>query len=593
MITFEIVLVFVVLLFIIISLYTGLLGPAFTFVIGVIVLGMFRILTPREILSGFANEQVMTIILLLLIGEVIRKTAIAEIIFDRYFRKARSYNGFMGRMIFMVSVFSAFLNNTPLVAVMMPYVRTWSKRYNISPSKLLIPLSYAAILGGTATLIGTSTNLIVNGMVTDQHIIPGLQSLGIFDFAWVGVPMIILGGIYLLLAGKRLLPSRQETEESRDTGIRTYFVEVQIKKNSSLAGQTIEESGLRNLPGLYLVEIHRRGKRIFVVSNNLVLEKGDKLMFAGENKQISLLTKPEYGFSIPSAGMLQRAKHANLLEIVISPNSSMIGKPLRDVNFRARYNAAVIGIYRNEESLPPRIRDTVLQAGDVLMLYATKDFYTLSSNSYDFYFISKIQEIEKVESYKIAILLGSLALVIILAAFKLISLFMSLVVLLMIILIMKMAHPKDLAKGIDYNLGLIIVMALALGTAMVKTGAADLVARFVISLLIPFGKIAVLTGIYIITALIAAYVTNMPAVAIMFPISLSVSMQLHLPAMPFILVVAYAAAANFMTPMGYQTNLMVYGPGAYQFKDYFRIGFPLTVLYMIVAVTILSLKYFQ
>ncbi len=592
MITFEIVLVFVVLIFIIVSLYTGLLGPAFTFVIGVVVLGIFRVLTPGEILSGFANEQVMIIILLLMIGEVIRKTAIAEIIFDRYFRKARSYNGFMSRMVFMVSVFSAFLNNTPLVAVMMPYVRTWSKRYNISPSKLLIPLSYAAILGGSATLIGTSTNLIVNGMVTDQHIIPGLPGLGIFDFAWVGVPMIILGGIYLLLVGKKLLPSRQDTEEISDTSLRTYFIEVQLKNNSPLVGQTIEESGLRNLPGLYLVEIHRMGKRIFVVSNNLILEKGDKLTFAGENNRISLLTKSEYGLSIPSAGMLQREKHVNLLEIVISPNSSMIGKPLREVNFRSRFNAAVIGIYRNEESLPPRIRDTVLQAGDVLMLYASNNFHTLSRDTHDFYFISKIKELEKVEGYKIAILLSGLALIIVLSALKLISLLMGLVVLLMIILIIHMTNPKELTKSIDYNLGLIIVMALALGTAMIKTGAADLVARYVIALLIPFGKVAVLTGIYIITTVIAAYVTNMPAVAIMFPVSLSVALQLHVPAMPFILVVAYASAANFMTPMGYQTNLMVYGPGAYKFNDYFRIGFPLTVLYMIVAITILSLKYF-
>ncbi len=592
MITFDIVLVFVVLLFIIISLYAGILGPAFTFVIGVVVLGFFRILTPQEMLAGFANEQVIIIILLLLIGEVIRKTAIAELVFDRYFRKARSYNGFMGRMVFMVSFFSAFLNNTPLVAVMMPYVRSWSKRYGISPSKLLIPLSYAAILGGTATLIGTSTNMIVNGMVTDQHIIPGLPGLGIFDFAWVGVPMIILGGIYLLLAGKKLLPSRKDNEEPTDLGKRTYFIEVQVKNNSQLIGQTIEKSGLRNLPGLYLVEIHRLGKRIFVVSNNLIIEKGDKLTFAGDNNKISLLTKPEYGLTIPFAGMLQRKKHANLLEIVISPNSGMIGKPLRDVNFRARYDAAVISIYRNKESVPPRIRDTILQVGDILLLYSGTDFLSRTRDSRDFYFISKVKEIERVEGYKIAILLSGLALSIILAALKLVSLFMSLVVLLMVVLILKMAKAKDLSKSIDYNLGLIIVMSMALGTAMIKTGAAGLVSRYLIVLLIPLGKVAVLSGIYIITALLAAYVTNKAAVAIMFPISLTISLQLHLPSMPFILVVAYAAAANFLTPIGYQTNLMVYRPGAYKFNDYFRIGLPLTVLYMVVTISILSLKYF-
>ncbi len=592
MITFEIVLVFIVLVYIVISLYTGLMPPAFTFVVGVVVLGFFRILTPSEILAGFANEQVMIIILLLMLGEVIRKTAIAELVFDRYFRKARSYNGFMTRMIFMVSFFSAFLNNTPLVAVMMPYVRTWSRRYNISPSKLLIPLSYAAILGGSATLIGTSTNLIVNGMLTDQHLIPGLPSLGIFDFAWVGVPMIFLGGFYLLLAGKRLLPARAGNDEEEPAGKRTYFIEVQVKNNSPLVGMTIEESGLRNLPGMYLVEIHRQGKRIFVVSNNLIIEKGDRLTFAGDNNQISLLTKPEYGLSIPSAGMLQRQRKANIIEIVISPNSTMINKRLADVNFRAQYDAAVISIYRNEEKVPPRIRDTVLQPGDVLLLYAGTEFHNRSRNTHDFYFISNVQEMEKVESWKIFILLGGLILSIILAAFKLVSLFMTLVVLLMVVLILKMSTPKEVARSIDYNLGLIIVMALALGTAMIKTGAADLAARYFIALFIPFGEVAVLTGIYIITTLLAAYVTNKAAVTIMIPIALTISLQLHLPTIPFVLTVAYAAAANFLTPIGYQTNLMVYGPGAYKFKDFFRIGIPLTVMYMVVAILILTHKYF-
>lgn len=592
MIDFQVILVFVVVIFIIISLYTGILGPAFTFLVGVVTLGFFGVLTPREILSGFANEQVMVILILLLIGEIIRKTAIAEIIFDRYFRKARSYQGFMGRMLLMVSAFSAFLNNTPLVAVMMPYVNTWSRRYGISPSKLLIPLSYAAILGGCATLIGTSTNLIVNGMVTDQQIVPGLQSLGIFDFSLVGVPMIVLGTIYLLLFSNKLLPAYKAPDEDNEIRNRTYFVEAQVKKNSPLVGLTIEESGLRNLPGIYLVEIHRMNKKIFVVSNNLLIEKGDVLKFAGDNTQISLLTKPELGLTIPSAGMLQKKKQANLIEIVISPNSEMIGKQLKDVNFRARYDAAVIGIYRNEEVLPPRIRDSYLRPGDVLLLYAGTDFLQRAKDSRDFYFFSKVDELEKIDLYKIIILLGGLIAAIVLSALNLVSLFMSLVVLLMAAFIMKMTNPKDLPRHIDYNLGLIIVMSLALGTAMIKTGAAGMVAHYFIALLYPLGKFAVLTGVYIITAILAAYVTNKAAVAIMFPISLATSIQLGLPAMPFILTVAYASAANFLTPVGYQTNLMVYGPGGYRFNDFLRIGLPLTILYMIVALTILSWKYF-
>jgi len=592
MFDFQVILVLVVVVFIIISLYVGILGPAFTFVVGVVILGFFGVLTPREILSGFANEQVMVILILLLIGEIIRKTAIAEIVFDRYFRRARTYDGFMRRMLLMVAAFSAFLNNTPLVAVMMPYVNSWSRRYGISPSKLLIPLSYAAILGGCATLIGTSTNMIVNGMVIDQQIIPGLTGLHIFDFSLVGIPMIILGVLYLLLFSNRFLPAYKAPDEENEIRSRTYFIEAQVKKNSPLIGQTIEESGLRNLPGIYLVEIHRMQKKIFVVSNNLIIEKGDVLKFAGDNTQIVLLTKPDFGLTIPSAGMLQKKRQANLIEIVISPNSEMIGKQLKNINFRAQYDAAVIGIYRNEEVLPPRIRDSVIRAGDVLLLYAGTDFLKRAKDARDFYFLSKVDELEKIEIYKIVILLGGLLISIILAAFNLVSLFMSLVVVLMAAFILKMTNPKDLPKSIDYNLGLIIVMSLALGTAMIKTGAAGILAHYFIAFLFPMGKLAVLIGIYVVTVFLAAYITNKAAVAIMFPISLSASLELGLPAMPFILTVAFAAAANFITPIGYQTNLMVYGPGGYRFKDFMRIGLPLTLIYMVVALTILSWKYF-
>ncbi len=205
----DILIISIVLVFIVVSLYTEIVGPAFTFFIGVIVLGFFGILTPKEILSGLANEQIAVIILLLLIGDIIRKTDIIDWLFDRVFRKTSTYRGFLGRMIFVVAGSSAFLNNTPLVAIMMPYVHNWSKRNNITPSKLLIPLSYAAILGGCATLIGTSTNLIVNGMVTDQLIISGLEPLELFDFTLVGLPMIILGSAYLILFGNKLLPSEK------------------------------------------------------------------------------------------------------------------------------------------------------------------------------------------------------------------------------------------------------------------------------------------------------------------------------------------------------------------------------------------------
>lgn len=592
MINFHLILVIIVILFILISLYLELLGATFTFLVAVIILGFFGVLTPREILSGFANEQIAVIIMLLLFGDIIRRTAVIDNMFEKIFSGAKSYKGFLSRMMLVVAGFSAFLNNTPLVAVMMPYVNNWSKRNEIPPSKFLIPLSYAAILGGCATLIGTSTNLIVNGLVVDQDIVQNLEPLNIFDFVWVGVPMIIIGYLYFMFWGYRLLPERKHPLDDIQGTNRNYLIETQIRKKSRLIGKNIGESGLRDLKGLYLVEIQRNEKKIFVVSNNLVLAESDILVFAGNTDKVTDLIDRDLGLSIPSVGMLRRKKKTEIVEIVISHNSSLINKSLKKINFRANFDAAVIGVHRNEGRIESKLRDVVLKAGDVLLLYSGDDFISRSRDTSDFYYISKVKTYQRFEWYKIPILVGGLVLSIILSALHIIPLFMGLIVLLLASLVMKVTNPKDLPKGIDYDLVLIIVMSLALGTAMIKSGAADLIANFFINIFLPFGKIGIIFGIYLITAFMAAYITNKAAVAIIFPISLTMAVNLELPYMPFILVVAYAAAANFMTPVGYQTNLMVYGPGGYSFKDFFKVGFPLTMIYMVVTVTILSLIYF-
>ncbi|MDX9694512.1 MAG: SLC13 family permease [Bacteroidales bacterium] len=587
----DLIVVLVVILFILVSLYRDLLGTTFTFVIAVTVLGFFKILTPSEILSGFANEQIAVIILLLLLGDIIRQTAIIEVVFDRLFKSARSYKGFLGRMVLVISGFSAFLNNTPLVAVMMPYINSWCKRNNISPSKFMIPLSYAAIIGGCATLIGTSTNLIVNGMWVDQKIIPNAESLNIFEFAWVGIPMIIIGTLYLVFFSDKLLPARTDLLSEFSKNSRSYIIETEIRKNSHLIGKTLEESGLTNLKGYYLIEIFRNNYKISLLSSEIVLQQDDQLIFAGDTNVITDMLNTDSGLTLPSVGMLNKKKQTEVVEIVISHNSKMIGRSVSEIRFRARFDAAVIAVHRNGERISGKLGETIIKAGDVLLLYTGADFFSRSVDTHDFYFISKVKDFQKLESYKIWTLLGGTVLVILLSAFHLVSLFMGLIVLLMIVISMKIAKPKELYKAIDYNLAMIIALSLALGTAMIKTGAADLVADLVVKVFLPLGKVGLLFGIYFITAILAAYITNKAAVAIVFPVSIMMASNLGLNPIPFVLVVSFAAAANFMTPHGYQTNLMVYGPGGYTFTDFFKIGFPLTMIYMVVTVIILRFIY--
>ncbi|NPD46758.1 SLC13 family permease [Lentimicrobium sp. S6] len=585
--------VYTVITFILLSLYFNWLGASFTFVLGVLTLGFAGILSPKEILSGFANEQIIIIIVLLLIGDIIRSKGILNNFFEKFvFRGARTYHRFLGRMMFMVAGSSAFLNNTPLVAVMMPYVNKWSGKNDMASSKFLIPLSFAAILGGTITLIGTSTNLIVNGMLQDQKIIPNFHSLDIFDFAWVGIPMSILGLTYLMIFSKKLLPSNKDISKNLESNLREYLVEVKITSKSDLIGKTVSKAGLRNLKSLYLVEVEREGYVYSATSPNFLLRQDDILSFAGDTAALAEIIDPSNGMQIEHAAEHQAEKKTGLLEVVVAANSVLVNKTVKQSNFRSKYDASVIAVHRNGEKLKGKIGNIIIKAGDVLLMLTGEDFESRSFRDREFYRISKLRTYEKPKVLDTIVLIGGLIAAIMLSAFKIIPLFIGVLGLLAIVLILGIANPKEIEKGIDFNLGLTISMALALGTAMTNTGVAADISHGIINLLAPLGILGLLAGVYIATSILAAYITNVASVAILFPIVLSIAAEESLNPLPFVLLIAYAAAANFMTPIGYQTNMMVYGPGSYKFTDYLKIGLPLTVLYGVGAVLILWWRFF-
>jgi len=585
------IIVILVILFLIISLYKNLLGPGFTFIIGISVLGIFRILTPAEMLKGFANEQLAVIILLLLIGEVIRKSTLIDNLFERFFRKTFSYRKFIFKLIFPVSGLSAFINNTPLVAIMMPYVHNWGKRNNIAPSKLLIPLSYSAILGGTASLIGTSTNLVVNGMVASQTLFPAFKSLEIFDFTPVGVAMILLGGLYLVLFSDKLLPDKGDVMDSIKEKSREYIVEIKVGKGSRYHNKTIEGARLRNLKGLFLVEIIRDDKIISPVTPQTLILEQDYLIFAGNTETIADMVENNKTLQPSQIGMFAKRNKTELIEVVVSPNSGLFGKTVKESNFRGRFDAAIIAVHRNGEKIRGKIGDVKLSAGDLLLLIAGEDFKKRTQDSKDFYMLNNIRSIEKMPTLQSLLIVGGLLASIVLSSLKLVPLFNSLLVFLVILLLTKIASPRELYKAINYNLILIIALSLALGTAMIKTGIAAGVSHVFLSMFKPYGIVALFFGIFLITNLLAAIITNIASVAIIFPIAMSLAAQLGADPKPFALLVAFAGAASFITPIGYQTNLMVYGPGGYNFKDFFKIGLPMTILFMIVAVVGLTLQF--
>ena len=433
------------------------------------------------------------------------------------------------------------------------------------------------------TLVGTSTNLVVNGMAVDA----GFSSLNIFDFAWVGLPMVLIGGLYLTLFSDKLLPAHKGAMDEFKEGWREYFIETEVESKSSIVGKSVAEAGLRNLSGNYLVEIIRNTTTITPVSPEHVLCSGDKLIFTGETNSIPELTKPELGLTLPKE--CAASELSDVVEVVISYNSWLIGRKIMSTDFRGKYDAAIVAVHRNGEKISGKIGDVELQAGDVLLLFAGRDF-DIRATGNEFYVISKKNN-QKVDVRKAIMVVSGVLISVIVSANTAMSLFSCLLIVLAISFFSRTLTSSEIKRGINLNLMLIMAFGLALGKAMSKSGAAEFLANNILNITEPFGPVALLGMVFLVTNMMASYMTNLAAVAIIFPISVGIAQNLNLPLEPFIMIVAFGGAANFVTPIGYQTNLMVYGSGGYSFNDFMKIGLPLTLIYITLGTFLMSWRY--
>ena len=588
MLTIEVTLLLATIVFLLSSLYLEWFKPTVSFFIAILVFIFGGILTPTEALHGFANEQLAVIVLLLIISDIFKKSSIVNVLFHQLFGKSKNVGSFKFCMMTVVASFSAFFNNTPLVAMMMPYTNSWAVKNKVAPSKLLIPLSYAAILGGCVTLVGTSTNLIVNGLAIDA----GFDPLSIFDFTAVGLPMLVIGIAYLALFGGKLLPNTLKTSEGEESEKREFFVETYVKADSQFIGKSVEKSGFRALKGLYLVEVIRTDTSFSPVAPNFVLQEEDALIFAGETAALDQFREEDLGLTLPKIVSRLDADKTSTNEIVVSYNSSLIGKEVKKTDFRARYDAAIVAIHRNGERLVGKIGEMELRAGDVLLVFSGSNFLSRAKNNRAFYILSHIEEAEDINVVKVSLVFAALVTSVILSAVSSVSLLLCLACVLLLGIFLKIMPLNEIRKGLDFDLIILIAFGLAFGKAMSNSGASVYLAEGFLLLQNYLSPTLFLMLIFLITNILAAYITNKAAVAILFPISVAIAMQLGLNPIPFILIVSFGAAANFITPIGYQTNLMVYGSGGYNFKDFMRIGWPLTVMYMVVSSLVLGAMYF-
>ena len=568
-------------------IYKEWVRPPVGFLGAVILFVIVGILSTEELLRGFSNPSIASIILLILLTAGIRKNFNIERLFDKIFRSAKSYRSFLLLMMAQVSFISSFMNNTPVVAAMTPYVSNWGKKKNISPSKLLIPLSFATICGGMITLIGTSTTLVLNGFITDV----GLAGLNTFNLFILGLSVTITFIVFMLLFGKKLLPDHKDLLEEFKKNKREYLVETTLSPLSNLANKSIKDAGLRNLKGVYLVEIVRKSTTISPVEPTEIIERSDTLIFAGNTTDIVELVKSGQELILPDSSINDSNGQINVMEAVISNGSSLVGKKVKDTDFRNRYDAAIVAIHRNGEKLSGKIGEIRISPGDLLLVYAGPNFRDRVDLYRDIYIVSNIREFFNPGKRKKNALIGMGILAIVLLAFGFFSLFTSLLIIFAVMIGSGMITRQDIKRDLDMNMITILVLSLALGQATISSGAAEIISKLIMELLIPFGPLGILCGLLILTTVLTSFITNVGAVAIAFPLAYSISTSMGISGEPFFLGIAFAASAAFITPIGYQTNLIIYGPGGYNFKDFFKVGIPVTVVYLITVITGLILLY--
>ena len=531
------------------------------------------VLTPAEALSGFWNPGVLTVAVLFVLVAALRTTGAIRWIGDWMLGRSGSTARTQARLIAISGPLSAFVNNTPVVATVTAAVEYWGRRSGLSPSRLLLPMNYATILGGMTTLLGTSTNLIVAGLVVTA----GLPALDMFAPLEVGLAVMLAGFLYLLTIGRWLLPERQSVFQQA-TGVHEYAVEMLVEADGPVSGKRIAEAGLRQLAGSYLVELHREGRTYPAVSPDMRLQDADRLVFIGGTNAIAELRaipglRPATDQLFKLAGDGER----KLVEVVLSAYNPAVGRTLVQCGFRKRYNAAVLAISRRGQRLHYKPGAVELQAGDTLLVETDEEFAARHGNSSEFLVVTEIGTPARIDRRRATGTLGILALMVLANTVLGVPILWSAVAAAAAVLVANCVGLRELRDSLDLRLIAVIACSFALGAAIDKTGVADMIAG-ALGTWANADPFWTLVFLYVATVLFTELLTNNAAAVLMFPIGLAAAQQLGVDPMPFVMAVMIGASAGFMSPIGYQTNLMIYGPGGYRFTDYVRLGAPLSLV---------------
>jgi di/tricarboxylate transporter len=576
----------VVTLGIVLGMVFNVAGPDLIMVAALTILLAAGVVDAGEALGGFSNPAVLTVAALFVVAAGLRETGGLDFVARRVLGQPKNLAGAQLRLMLPIASMSAFLNNTPVVAMMVPIVSDWSRRAGIHVSKLMIPLSYAAILGGTCTLIGTSTNLVVVGLAADRF---PETAIGMFEIAWLGLPVCAVGMLFIVLSSRWLLPQRQGVTAAFENP-REYTVAMRVEGGSPVVGQTIEKAGLRHLPGLYLVQIARDGEEIVAVGPDVHLMADDVLLFAGVVESVVDIRKIR-GL-VPDTDqvekLLEPTANRRLFEAVIGRQSPLIGKSIRESKFRTIYDAAIIAVHRRGERIQKKVGDIVLETGDTLLLETDTSFERKHRNDGTFALVSEVRGSAPPRHDRAWIATVILVAMVAVNAAGLLPLLTSALLATGAMLVTRCVTGPEARRALDLRVLATIAAAFGVAAALDGSGAAALVASAIVDLAMPLGPVGLLASFYVVTAGFATVVGNNAAAALMFPVAAAAADAAGMTVRPMLLVLMLAASASFATPISYQTNLMVLGPGGYRFTDFFRIGVPLQIVTGVVAVAVAS-----
>ncbi|QCJ48525.1 SLC13 family permease [Haloprofundus sp. MHR1] len=536
-------------------------------------------------LSGFASQATLTVLAMFILSDGVQRTGVVQILGAKIAAVTReSESRQLGAVIGVVAPISGFINNTAAVAILLPMVTDLAERGRNSPSKLLLPLSYASMFGGTLTLIGTSTNILASD-IFDRL---GYEPFSMFEFTGLGVVVTLVGTAYLLTVGRYLTPARirPQSDLTEEFEMAEYLTEVLVREDSPLVGQRVQDALVETALDVDLLQLIRDGDVFLEPLGPKEIQAGDVFAVRTDRDTLIELLDVE-GLDLVPVRVDEETLEAgeggqNLVEVVVAPQSALVGESLSSIGFRQRYDATVLALRRGGELIRRRMDDVALQVGDTLLVQASTESVERLDRNRDFIVAQEVERRDFRES-KIPVAVGIVALVVAVAALTPIPIVVSALAGALAMVATRCLKPTEIYEAVQWDVIFLLAGVIPLGVAMQETGADQLLADFVVASAAALPMLGVLALFYVVTALLTNVISNNASVVLMVPVAVEAATQIGANPLSFVIAVTFAASTAFMTPVGYQTNLFVYGPGGYKFTDYLRVGAPLQLLFAVVT----------